>query len=174
MSIHTSVVRDVQVSTKLDLDTVKRALNILDDIDDDELTALIPVALGMAEKYCSRLFSESTVTCERDDAVQRFYIPFGENVVITSVTADGVPLTEGVGYEFSSVSEKLIVYTTYNKLTIEYTCGFTELPKTIERGVIFLIATIKNSGQDFSAGIEIYDLPIKATVFFDTEKHHKI
>ena len=171
MTIHTKKTRTEPIDNVILLEDVKRALNILDADDDAEVQDIIYAAFLLAEAYCDRCFSTCDVIAERDDNNRCFYIPFGENVTITSFKIDNV---ESTNYEFSNVSEKIIVNQGYTKLVIEYSCGFTELPKAIDRAIKYLVSTIFNSGQDFVAGLDVNELPLRATSMLDTEKHHVI
>lgn len=173
MTIYTKVTRSETIDSVISLADVKRALNILDTYEDDEVQSLIYVAFGMAEKYCHRLFTPCTVVAERTDGVKKFFIPYGHNVSISRVLVDG---TETSDYSFSEVSEKFTLETTgnYKTLIIEYTCGFTELPHAIDRGVKYLVSTLRSSGQDFTVGMDVSEMPLRAVHILDAEKHHAI
>lgn len=175
MAVYTKKTRVTAVDDVITLADVKRALNILDDEDNDEIQDLIYVAFDLAETYCHRCFTMSTVNLERTDSVTSFYLPFGENVIITSVKVDDENI-DVADYNYSDVSEifSLNSVTNYSKLEIIYDCGFTELPNAISRGIKYLVSTMFNSGQDFVSGMDIKDLPIRSTTLLDAEKHHVI
>lgn len=175
MSVYTKKTRILAVDDVVTLAEVKRALNILDDEDDEELQDLIYTAFELVETYCHRCFTTCTVDLERSDSVVSFYLPFGENVIITAVKVDSVELTVS-DYSYSSISEifKLNSTSKYSKLEITYDCGFTELPRAISRGLKYLVSTMFNSGQDFVSGMDITNLPIRSTTLLDAEKHHVI
>lgn len=176
MSVYTKKTRTLAIDDVVSLSDVKRALNILDDEDDDEIQDLIYAAFNMAETYCHRCFSTCTVNLERTDNVTSFYIPFGKNVSITSVTVDGEEIDTD-DYDYSDVSEifELNTYlTSYKKLEIVYSCGFTEIPYTISRGIKYLVSTMFNSGQDFVSGMDITNIPLRSTSMLDAEKHHVV
>ena len=175
MAVYTKKTRDVPISNVIALVDVKRALNILDDEDDDEIQDLIDVSFDLAETYCHRCFTTNTVDLERYDSKTSFYLPFGENVVITSVKADDTPV-DVADYTYSAVSDifSLDSITSYSKLEITYTCGFITLPPSISRGIKYLVSTMFNSGQDFVAGMDIKNLPLRSTNLLDAEKHHVI
>lgn len=175
MAVYTKKTRVLAVDDVITLSDVKRALNILDDEDDDELQDLIYVAFELAEAYCHRCFSTCTINLERYDNVISFYLPFGENVSITSVTVDDETVSED-DYSYSDVSGIFSLDSTssYEKLEIEYSCGFTTLPYSISRGIKYLVSTIFNSGQDFVSGLDVNELPLRATSLLDAEKHHVV
>ena len=175
MGIYTKKTRTQNIDDVITLEEVKRALNILDDEDDNEIENLMYSAFEMAEAYCHRCFSTCNVRVERDDGELKFFIPFGENVTINSVILDDEVLTTD-DYEFSDISEifSLTNVTSYEKLVIEYSCGFNTLPYSTSRGIKYLVSTMFNSGQDFVAGMDVNNLPIGAKTILDTEKHHVV
>ena len=170
MTMQTKTTRTQSIDEVIELDDVKRALGILDDEDDEEIQDLIYVAVGLAERYCHRTFSTTTVNLERDDSELTFTLPYGENVVIDSVTLDGDEYTD---YSYSAVTDKFKVGQSYSTLEITYSCGFTELPKPIDRAVKYLVSTMFNSGQDFT-NTDVNEIPLRSTVFLDTEKRYVI
>lgn len=173
MTIYTKVTRTGIVDDVITLTDVKRAINVLDNYEDDEIQSIIYVAFDMAEKYCHRIFTTASVVAERTDGVKSFFIPYGHNVNITRVLVDGTETTE---YSFSEVSEKFTLETTlgYETLVVEYTCGYTEIPHAVDRGIKYLVANIRSSGQDFVAGMSVEEMPLRAVHILDGEKHHVV
>lgn len=173
MNIYTKVTRTGNIDDVITLTDVKRAIGVLDTYEDDEIQSQIYVAFELAERYCYRCFTPCDVVAERTDNVISFFLPYGENVVFTSVEVDGEVYTD---YEYSEVSGKFKLNNLieYETLVITYSCGFTQLPKSIERGIKFLVSNIRNGGQDFVAGMSVSELPLRATMLLDGEKHHVI
>lgn len=172
MMMYTKKTRIIPVETVLPLEDVKRALNLLDSLDDDEVQSITEAAFELAERYCYRCFSKCSVVGEREDGCVEFFLPYGENVVISTVTVDGSVST---AYTYSDVTGKfkLIGITSYTSLIVEYECGFDTLPKSIDRGVKYLVSTIFNSGQDF-VSMDVTEVPLRATAILDSEKYYVI
>lgn len=171
MGIYTKKTRTGDVTALLPLADVKRALQILDDNDDDEIQDIIFAAFDTAENYTKRCLTTTDVIAVRDDNVSEFFLPYGENVVFTSVKVDGSVTTD---YSYNQVSGKFRINKSYSELEITYTCGFTELPKQVDRGIKFLVSTILNSGQDFVSGMDVKELPLRAVKLLDGVKYHVI
>lgn len=169
----TKVTRSGDILTVIPLDDVKRALGIYDNEDDDEITSLIYAAFHLAERYCYRCFSPSSVIADITGEFE-FYLPYGEDVIITSVEIDGVETTEYLYNEISGKFKLNDSVTSYESLRIEYTCGFTELPPAIDRAIKYLVSTMLNSGQDFVSGMDVTEIPFRSTMLLDTEKHYVI
>lgn len=173
MNIYTKVTRTGLIDDVITLADVKRAIGVLDTYEDDEIQSQIYAAFELAERYCYRCFTPCDVVAERTDSVMTFFLPYGENVVFTSVEVDGEVYTD---YEYSDVSGKFKLnnLTSYEKLLITYSCGFTSLPVSIDRGIKFIVSNIRNGGQDFVAGMSVDELPLRAVHLLDAEKHHVI
>ncbi|UUW39204.1 hypothetical protein [Vibrio phage Artemius] len=173
MNIYTKVTRTGTIDDVITLADVKRAIGVLDNYEDDEIQSQIYTAFELAERYCYRCFTPCDVVAERTDNAMSFFLPYGENVVFTSVEVDGEAHTD---YDYSEVSGRFTLknVTRYEKLTITYSCGFTSLPASIDRGIKFMVSNIRNSGQDFVAGMTVSDLPLRAIHLLDAEKHHVI
>lgn len=171
--MYTKVTRTGDIATALPLEDVKRALGIFDNEEDNEIQSIINAAFKLAERYCYRQFTSADVIATRDDGSLVFFLPYGENVVITEVKVDGSVTT---GYSYNDVSGKfrLTGVSTYSELTITYSCGFTELPYEIDRGMKFLVSNILNSGQDFVSGMDVNELPMGAKDLLDGEKYYVV
>jgi hypothetical protein len=168
-SVFSSYVKDSDPSIMFPLETVKRALKVYHNEDDDEIESLIPVAIDLSEKYMKRLIGSSTVTVALDTGESPFFMPYGNVTTIESVEIDGV---ESTGYTFNMHTQRFTINVPYKDIVIVCKAGLLNIPAAIDRAVKFTVSTLYNSGQDFTTGVTVVSLPLKSSDMLEGYRYY--
>lgn len=135
----------------IDVADAKAALDIVDNIQDEAVTAYIDRASDVIARHCRRVFALETVSeqfrlaCPQDDLVLSRY----PVVEITSIVENGVTLDDEEDYEFNAetgIVTRLVgdapAWFPRGKLTIVYSSGFTlpaDAPDALKQAAVQLV-----------------------------------
>lgn len=167
------------VDYPLSLEDIKSHLRVEDNEDDEYILNLIGAAFGAAEHYTQIKIVESVYQYKLprfSESIRLPVCPVQSVDLISYIDPDGLsqalgsfyfrntPFTPSVlpayGEAFPDVQEG------YESITIDFTAGYSEVPKPIIQAVKMIVATLYEQREDYAA-IELKSVPMSSQTLLD-------
>jgi len=159
----------------LTLCEVKQHLRIESDAydEDDLIQNLIDAGYNFAENYTNQVVAQSVKTLSLDTFPEIIVLPEFPVISVDSIAykdAGGVDQTFSDYYlnnkELVATIEPIDVFPetdgTRDNILITYTCGFSEIPKTIDQAVLLIVGSLYEQRENHVLGVQINAVPVSA------------
>ncbi|ELA9841225.1 phage head-tail connector protein [Vibrio parahaemolyticus] len=151
-------------------------LRIYDPHEEELLTVYRAAAIDFAEQYMNRAIGVQTVQASFEDYRQRTYLPFGNVLEVTRLTAfdknDEIIELNPSDYRLNPVTNEITIKPNHKQLkdfVITYQVGYEPLavPVAIKLGILKLIATWYENREDISNGVSVAQVPFNHQYCFN-------
>lgn len=141
--------------------------------DDDYITSLIEVCSELAQNYTNRLLSVGDVALV-SESYEPYIALYGGEIesidTVTGVNLDGqeIDITD---FSFSNITQKIklpLDFASYYDITVQYSCGYVNVPKKVKQGVLMMIASMYNNREDGLVGQSYESLPMTSLKLLDS------
>lgn len=172
------------------VDEASTHLRLWDNSEDAYVQNLIDAAVGVAEKYMSRVIAESTVIVETSTLDKQ--LPLGTAKSVLSVTYIEDATEERVEldtseYAFNPITNKIVLKkqakarlmrVRARDYQITYVTGWTkeEIPKSVIQGILMLVGTMYEMREDAAVGqgVTVTDVPVTHKYLFNQYKIYQL
>lgn len=151
-------------------------LRVYDPHEEELLAIYRAAAIDFAEQYMNRAIGIQTVQASFEHYKQRVYLPFGNVLYITRVTAfnsnDEIIELQESDYRLNPVTHELSIKPIHKCLkdfVITYEVGYEPLavPVAIKLGIMKLVATWFENREDISNGVSVSQVPFNHQYCFN-------
>lgn len=167
------IITQAELSDVLTLEEAKTQCRVTHTMEDEYISALIPVAVEMAQSYCGRMLTAGSAISVIENCSREVMLPFGKVTEVTELLLDDAVSTD---FTFEPVTQKLKISSTlsYSKITATYNCGYVTAPTQVKQAILMMISTLYNNRQDSVTGMTVAEMPLTSRMLLDTVKIYGI
>ena len=135
----TSITQDAYALMTLDEAKAHLRLDTGFTVDDSYINTLIPLVGELVQNHTNKMLSSGTVALESDEYQCSFFLPWGNVSSVTEVRLDGTATTD---YEFSTITQKIMVNPSYSKIEVDYVVTVDDIPPAAIHGGKLLLSAL--------------------------------
>lgn len=177
-------------SDVVDVSEASTHLRLFDNSEDEYVQNLIDAAVNIAEKYMSRVITESTVIVETSTLDKQ--LPLGTAKSVQSITYIDDATEERIEldtsqYAFNPITNKVVLKrqakaflmrARASDYQITFVTGWAreEIPKSVIQGILMLVGTMYEMREDAAVGqgVTVTDVPVTHKYLFNQYKIYQV
>lgn len=138
------------------IEEAKSFCRVLDNDNDAIISLLIDAATDYAQNVTGRQLCTATYQVVVDGDISPLRLPKSPLKAITSVTCNGMALDYSLHYDYDIA---FIEFSATDDVTITYTCGYDEIPKSLKAWCLNKVSTLYENRESIVIGLSVAEVP---------------